>query len=217
MFWPLSSDSPCSCAQCLMWAAISVLPEPGPPLTYTTALLTEPPSRNCPVRASSSVILAGHLSQPSRAGLGCFPFSLARVLPANSYTGTGSSFPLTVIFPSDLSSRMPPQAPWVAWSTRTQFCPAWPMSLADRFTTSPSTVYSRRVSLPTTPHQHIPVAMPARPTRFSSRNVSQKRVAASTALRGSSVKWFSGGSPKHASSTMPLSSTRNLLTLPSSA
>mmetsp|Transcript_4872 Transcript_4872/g.14632 ORF Transcript_4872/g.14632 Transcript_4872/m.14632 type:complete len:259 (+) Transcript_4872:1-777(+) len=103
----------------------------------------------------------------------------------------------------------------VVSSTRTLFAAALLMSLAERLTVSPITVYSRRVLLPTMPQYTRPVVMPMRPV--SSICIMSWLIArdAQQARRGSSM-CTSGGKPNTKRNSSPLSSTRNLLRLPSS-
>ena len=88
------------------------------------------------------------------------------------------------------------------------------ISRADKLTTLPMTVYSRRLALPIVPQNARPVVTPIDecwPASLSTRCIAN---AARTALSGSSG-CPSGGKPRTAISDAPLSSTLILLTLPS--
>mmetsp|Transcript_69138 Transcript_69138/g.202464 ORF Transcript_69138/g.202464 Transcript_69138/m.202464 type:complete len:266 (-) Transcript_69138:1409-2206(-) len=218
MFWPNSSAKFLDLAQRSMCVTASVFPDPGLPLTKTI-----PPGPvscdSCLSSTCRSSAQTGHPSQESSFDSVCFSLRTTResILPVKRNTSTCLDLPFREMAPSGRNSRKLWHASCVAASTRTVPAIAFAMRRAERLTVSPSTVYSLRRALPTTPHQQVPVATPACPARPSSCRVSQSRVAVSTARMGSSVKWFTGGRPKTTSRTMPLSSTMNLLMLPSRA
>mmetsp|Transcript_24298 Transcript_24298/g.77087 ORF Transcript_24298/g.77087 Transcript_24298/m.77087 type:complete len:273 (-) Transcript_24298:257-1075(-) len=188
IFWPQRSAKFFDLAQCSMRVTASVFPHPGPPLTKTIPHVPAAgDSWASSARCSSA--LTGQPCQdrscdwtwPSRC------FARGSILPVKRKTSTCLDLPFTGIEPSGSKSRYDREASCVAASTRTVPGEVLAMSRADRLTVSPSTVYSLRSALPTTPHQQVPVATPACPTRPSSCRVSQSRVAASTARIGSSA------------------------------
>jgi hypothetical protein len=90
------------------------------------------------------------------------------------------------------------------------------MRRAERLTQSPSTEYSLRVVEPTTPQNAVPVVMPHDAERPSFSSAAQRLSDASTA-RSESFSCARGGRPQTAMRVDPLSSIRNLFTLPSYA
>mmetsp|Transcript_15437 Transcript_15437/g.48683 ORF Transcript_15437/g.48683 Transcript_15437/m.48683 type:complete len:219 (-) Transcript_15437:653-1309(-) len=218
MFWPNSRANCLDLAQVPTCVTASVFPQPGPPFTKTMprglwGLCSCASSTRC------SSAFTGHSSQERSWDCRCLLLCTKResTRPVNWKTSTLRLLPFRATPPRDSNSRNLRQASCVASSTSTAPSAAQPMRRAARFTTSPRTVYSRRCEVPTTPHQQVPVATPARPSTPSSWSVSQRRMAVSTARMGSSEKWFTGGSPNTARSTMPLSLMSNLFMLPSNA
>mmetsp|Transcript_97332 Transcript_97332/g.303564 ORF Transcript_97332/g.303564 Transcript_97332/m.303564 type:complete len:214 (+) Transcript_97332:494-1135(+) len=213
MFWPVSSVQPLPVHQCRTSSASSVFPTPPAPRIKMTPDL-------CSWHSSAFINLnrEGQLLQFMMAICSSLRFRARPLrMPTKRKHCVGSCFPLRSRVPPSENSMTRPEMFLVSESTSTPFTGALPMSLAARFTTSPRTVYSRRCEVPTTPHQQVPVATPARPSTPSSWSVSQRRMAVSTARMGSSEKWFTGGSPNTARSTMPLSLMSNLFMLPSNA
>mmetsp|Transcript_25210 Transcript_25210/g.70279 ORF Transcript_25210/g.70279 Transcript_25210/m.70279 type:complete len:387 (-) Transcript_25210:294-1454(-) len=212
-FWPARKDQPCSCAQLRTSSTSSVLPVPPEPLINST-----PERCSCLFKTSLSALRDGQGPQP-RSG-SCKGFrcrTRPRRQPRNAYARVGVAFPFNFSSPASSKSSTRAALVFVSPSTRIPFAGALPISLAARFTMSPMTVYSRHSKEPTTPHQHKPVATPMRPSMFSSRSVSQNRIAQSTARVGSSMKCTKGGKPKATNISAPLSSTKNLFKDPSKA
>mmetsp|Transcript_75850 Transcript_75850/g.232182 ORF Transcript_75850/g.232182 Transcript_75850/m.232182 type:complete len:354 (-) Transcript_75850:866-1927(-) len=140
MFCPWNIRQPCSPAHSCASSASSVFPHPpGPVMNSTPDLLSKPFS----ARLRPGV--AGHPFHVARGELtACGPSARARRRPAKCHAWIFCSFPFRVSSPPSVNSSTFDAESFVSVSTSTPFNDALPMSLADKFTTSPRTVYSRR-------------------------------------------------------------------------
>mmetsp|Transcript_39832 Transcript_39832/g.94467 ORF Transcript_39832/g.94467 Transcript_39832/m.94467 type:complete len:220 (-) Transcript_39832:1447-2106(-) len=123
--------------------------------------------------------------------------------------------PLTFIEHIFSNTADPDDALRVSSSTRMQqlaFC----INRAARITADPTAVYSRRVSLPTSPQIVVPVAMPTHDWMLGVRALRFLRIsiAQCTARTGSS-SWAMSGKPNTILRTVPLSSIWKRETVPS--